>query len=257
MKLEDLRNLLENDEAYSEKIVAFIDVLGSKKRLYASEKPKDVIICAAWMKYFEEQSKANEDSLRISMFSDCMYVLADKKDIQTVCRVLSALAINLLFANIRYENEENCKAIDCFKLRGGITYGKIYVPNTNELASGMLLGPAIARAYELESKLAVYPRIVVDGEVSELINQQGLEKRDCGIYEDSKDGKYYLNFFRYPFKMPWSPVKEKISACIEYVDEEIKKSEQLQDKNEKLLKKLNWYMDFLLIQQAISGFDVS
>ena len=41
-------------------------------------------------------------------------------------------------------------------LRGGVTVDDIY------MSSGMVFGPGLVRAYELESLLAIYPRIVVD-----------------------------------------------------------------------------------------------
>lgn len=43
--------------------------------------------------------------------------------------------------------------------RGGITYGKVV--HTDK----MLFGPAMNKAYSLESKTAVYPRIIIDNDV--------------------------------------------------------------------------------------------
>lgn len=58
-------------------------------------------------------------------------------------------------------------------IRGGITVGKLVK------SWGQLFGPAIVRAYELESKIAKYPRIVVGKEVfEELAINSGLWVHD-------------------------------------------------------------------------------
>jgi hypothetical protein len=55
-----------------------------------------------------------------------------------------------------------------FLLRGGIAVGNIYHDDK------AVFGPALNRAYELESKVAVVPRIVVDKEVMSIGKIQGF-----------------------------------------------------------------------------------
>lgn len=49
-------------------------------------------------------------------------------------------------------------------IRAGLTVGKAYVPLSGD---GPVFGPAMIRAYEIESQEAVYPRIVIDDDALE------------------------------------------------------------------------------------------
>jgi hypothetical protein len=84
-------------------------------------------------------------------------------------------------------------------LRGGITVGDV------ALSYGQLFGPAVIRGYELESRVAIFPRIVVGQEVldevkrnpalwihdrdTELQAVKDLLRRDC-------DGEYFVDYLR-------------------------------------------------------------
>ena len=63
-----------------------------------------------------------------------------------------------------------------FLLRGGITVGDIYHDDE------AVFGPALNRAYELESKVAVYPRILVDEPVLSLGNIDGFGAFEGGLH---------------------------------------------------------------------------
>ena len=51
--------------------------------------------------------------------------------------------------------------------RGGISYGDAYI----DLNRSMFFGEAINKAYQLESKSALHPRIVVEPEVAEKVEE--------------------------------------------------------------------------------------
>ncbi len=61
-----------------------------------------------------------------------------------------------LFIIIRYLQDRLWESELC--LRGAITRGKMYWPEKEE---NIFLGPAMLKAYVLESKIAIYLRIVV------------------------------------------------------------------------------------------------
>ena len=63
-----------------------------------------------------------------------------------------------------------------FLLRGGIAIGDIYHDDE------VVFGPALVRAYELKSQIAVYPRIVLDKEVLDQGHIQGFHVHEDGIY---------------------------------------------------------------------------
>jgi hypothetical protein len=86
-----------------------------------------------------------------------------------------------------------------YLVRGGISYGKL-VHNDN-----IVFGPAMISAYELESKIAIYPRIIFDKELVEQLAKNGSksiknlisnEVEASYFWKEDFDGKYYLNFLK-------------------------------------------------------------
>lgn len=93
--------------------------------------------------------------------------------------------------------------------RGGVAYGDIFYSERKN----MFFGEAINKAYEYESQVARYPRIVVDDYVAKSIENytkkehiRSIIKRkkevwdiygdkDGCIVQKDTDSKYYLNFF--------------------------------------------------------------
>ena len=83
----------------------------------------------------------------ISYFSDSLVLSAEADDViasQTILELLAKLSIKLW--------DEHSLLI-----RGGVTLGKLV-----HIENGPLFGPAMNRAYQLESKEAVTPRIIFD-----------------------------------------------------------------------------------------------
>jgi len=84
-------------------------------------------------------------------------------------------------------------------IRGGVTVGKI------AKSYGQLYGPAVVRAYELESQIARYPRIIVGREVfEELDDNAGLWVHDHdteiegvhSLLREGDDGQFYVDYLR-------------------------------------------------------------
>lgn len=101
----------------------------------------------------EEWDKLQGHELRVQYWSDGLvaYTCLGNKEVPTQINgafALLGLAGSLCFMNLS-ENFRN-------PLRGGIE-----VAWGTELRQGELYGPIIARAYELESEVAQYPRVVV------------------------------------------------------------------------------------------------
>jgi len=88
-----------------------------------------------------------------------------------------------------------------FLVRGAVTIGKVYSE------SNMIFGDALVRAYELESSLAVYPRIIIDPEVLRVFEQTTCLKKDGHDHETERpyirnllakgdDGIYFVDYLR-------------------------------------------------------------
>ncbi|EOZ97912.1 hypothetical protein A33Q_1564 [Indibacter alkaliphilus LW1] len=119
-------------------------------------------------------------------------------------------------------------------LRGGIDYG--WMLDEKDLA----LGNPLATAYQIESKYAIYPRIVISEAFKDLLEEEGVDfvnliRRKCEIY--------YIN----PF---YSVVQsgDKIEYFKEYkklLEKTIKgnqKKEQVYIKYEWLVREFNWFL---------------
>ncbi len=70
-------------------------------------------------------------------------------------------------------------------LRGGITIGDLFIDDV------MVWGNALLRAYELEDKIAIYPRVIIDDKVIEYISQ---EDRTYDFIRYDNDGFAFLNY---------------------------------------------------------------
>ena len=128
---------------YEEKVVAFIDVLGFSNLVY-NDKVDPI------SKYYEIiltdfKKAASKNELKFLLISDSIVVHAplNKKDFLTVVKVLSDLQHRLLIQGIL--------------VRGGISYGNLYVNDEDNI----IVGTGMINAYNLESK-AIYPRIIID-----------------------------------------------------------------------------------------------
>ena len=73
-----------------------------------------------------------------------------------------------------------------FLIRGGVTIGNLYHSH------GVVFGPAMVEAYELESRTAVYPRIVV----SHTIMKRPKWITNSLVFLKDDDGLYCVNYYR-------------------------------------------------------------
>ncbi|MEJ7559853.1 MAG: hypothetical protein WKF66_16195 [Pedobacter sp.] len=183
---------------YEDRIIAFIDILGFRTMINATikedvvqqDKLKELIDGLSLMQ--DEFNKVIKDSelpysFMITYFSDSI-VLSVKRvnslGLLTVFEILKKIQIKLIERKIL--------------LRGGIVIGKlIHTP-------GLILGPAMNEAYDLESKSALYPRITIDPEVMELAAQEhelqdglfSIKEYDFQkTFEVDFDNTYYIDYF--------------------------------------------------------------
>jgi hypothetical protein len=74
-----------------------------------------------------------------------------------------------------------------FLTRGGITVGQLYHEDN------MIFGPALNRAHEIESREAVFPRIVCDHALIELLEKDPAFEQE--VIQDHLDGKHVINLY--------------------------------------------------------------
>ena len=120
-------------------------------------------------------SSLNENTaqrdLEVSVFSDCIAISAEHDNYHGVIWTAIHLQSSLLVLGIL--------------TRGGISKGNLVHKDD------MLYGEGMIKAYKLESKAAIYPRILVD---SEIIGSTNDYYRSVFFHQDM-DGLWYLNPF--------------------------------------------------------------
>lgn len=151
---------------YKKCIVIFLDILGTQNRESFEELYK---INNIFHSRLEDNLKNNERPViykrTIHTFSDCAYIIYDykdniedeRKDIGLLTRV-SIFNTIILVQNLLKEG---------FLVRGGISFGDVYY----ETERSLFFGPAINKAHQLESKEAIYPRILLSNEIVALFKR--------------------------------------------------------------------------------------
>ncbi|WP_080236679.1 hypothetical protein [Spirosoma rigui] len=184
---------------YQDRIVAFVDILGfrnliketQKEDALKAQKKLDEIYSVVKLinKFFnelKENYELHEDCI-VTMFSDSIVISVSKVqsyEFLAVFEVLKKLQIQLVKYNIL--------------LRGGIVIDKlIHTEN-------MIIGPGLIKAYDLESKSALYPRIVIDPVIlTTYVRQDGNKIGEYCIrdydylftFNEDFDGTYYIDYF--------------------------------------------------------------
>jgi len=181
---------------YEERVVCFIDVLGFSDRIKQTENEpngskvlSDTCNALNLMDTFMANllKKNYAKDMRVTQFSDSLVISFPLKESEY--NILSALytiksiqvMLLMLFRML---------------LRDGIVVGKVV--HTDQL----LVGPAMISAYRLESKSAVYPRIVIDPVIITLFYHIKLKLPDQGKTYDSivrkdLDDLYYIDYFNF------------------------------------------------------------
>lgn len=188
---------------YENRVTVFIDILGFKDMLSKttgqkgkddSEKIEEIFsayktIRAVW-DLDETEPKFGKslpkNSKEITTFSDCLVISFKTHEKSEIFYTL--LEIKWMIMRLIY------RGILC---RGAITYGKLI--HTKEV----LFGPALAEAYILESKAALYPRVILHKDIIDLAgtakskqNSSEEEKEYVqSLLEKDSDGMYYIDYF--------------------------------------------------------------
>ncbi|PHR48392.1 hypothetical protein [Cycloclasticus sp.] len=187
---------------YEQRIVAFIDILGFKALLNETtdkkgnddEKAIDAVVSAyeAIRDIWDLDKKSgyldtkSSDTKKVSIFSDCLVVSFEINQPSEVFFTL--LEIKWLIMRLI------ARKILC---RGAVSLGK-FIHTDN-----YLFGPALVEAYTLESKAAMYPRVILDHTVIEAgAKNSGLDHSFSqeheyvqSLLEQDSDGMYYIDYF--------------------------------------------------------------
>jgi len=171
-RIADLQRI---DVAYERRVVAFYDVLGWRSHIKRAGRDS-VEVSRLRRLILKTARTARADrglDLRVSTFSD--NVVITQKPGPVTPQLLMQLAIWQLGA-----------AINGFLFRGGVTVGDVVHEDE------AVFGPGMNRAYYLESKCAVFPRIMLDPLTSQ-------EFGEFGSLCSTEDSVTFLDPFRLAF----------------------------------------------------------
>lgn len=174
---------------YTDHIVAFIDILGFKEMIFNSSKNPDMqnIIWQAlnylkkleknheWVKNFmtveEDAQRKNlnnfhiDNLIKVTCFSDSI-LISLKIEEKRFNEIFSTLVAYVAFIG-------NFLIRNGILIRGGITIGDLV-----HTKNGIVYGSGLIKAYELESKTAIYPRIIISKELKEKLNYPLMSKKE-------------------------------------------------------------------------------
>lgn len=228
-------NLAELSKAtYSDNIICFLDLLGYKNKLLQSKTPSDLFVVNS-LKQLEDAIKCSDKVLAIQIFSDSIYIACSKNNIDKLLEYVTIFSFRLLIDSEQIHMNEHG---DCYYdgyqlLRGGITLGKSY------FSDKFILGPAIARAYELESEIAKFPRIIIDKNLQTIISKelQHFIKLDC-------DEEYFLDYFA-GFdcfrKNELNNAKDLLERCNKFLQTKI----SCNNEECKVIEKYKWFCKYI------------
>ncbi len=182
---------------YENRIVLFLDILGFKKIIDETiEKEKENFKKTSFLiETINEMIKIaeltpKETTKNVTQFSDSIVISFKADDVKEIPKLLHNL--QRLISNLL------SREILC---RGAVSYGKLY-HNKN-----LIFGPALVDAYETESKAALYPRVILDNSVLDIMKYHySLENthsyRKIRFDSDIKsylktdtDDKFYIDYF--------------------------------------------------------------
>jgi hypothetical protein len=179
-------------------LVTFLDILGFRELVIKSS-PEHVAKCLNLLSRFTDDERDEDVPYKptVISFSDAVVrahrVESEENKTYPIGLVFLEL-INLLHAQgelLQYG----------ILLRGGMVLGKIAINSTS------IFGPALIEAYDLESKSAQYPRIVVSPNIFQSVDENPLLRHDDHDSETEKsslkkilcqgdDGLWFIDYLR-------------------------------------------------------------
>ena len=182
--------MLIRDIKYSHCVIAYIDVLGTKNKL--KETPDNyldiiqtIARCIKGVVDKVNSDKTVGKELKYKIFSDNIVFALEYDDSNFLEHTQFIIQLISMF---QYKMTEQNLFI-----RGSICTGDLNINNM------FIVGKGLVKAYELESRNAVYPRVILDKELAEKIFANNIEfakDKNFALRVDSDNYSFlnYLNF---------------------------------------------------------------
>ena len=171
---------------YKIAIITFFDILGFGQLVEKNNNPENIFDVLSLVK------KSSEPDGELASLYDMSFVNFSDTVVRTK-NILSETNLQdppgILFHEIldMVHIQVELAARGIF-IRGSITIGKIFVEN------GLIYGPGLVRAYKLESKIASYPRIIIDPDLLKIFD--GTNALKSSIHTHDMEKGYLKNLLR-------------------------------------------------------------
>jgi hypothetical protein len=213
--------------------IAYLDLLGTTSKISNDTDGqylyniRSIYNMAVKFTEDEQESPSVYGRIETKIFSDNIVLaipLDSDHDMVGISCLLKFVAFFQHIADIHYH----------WLIRGGITIGELYIDEI------LVWGTGLVRAYELENTIAIFPRIVIDRNVLEIVG-----KNSPSFYPDI-DGQFFLNFLN---SMEYHDAEgndnfaETIRKSFAALLSEIKKTDGSYD--ESAYQKLQWYRNYI------------
>lgn len=236
---------------YEQRVCCFLDILGFKEHIeetinngkdnYLKIQEIQKIISFIQELIYDLENGTSQSKM-VTHFSDSVVI---SFRIEEKSEIISTL-VTLLYVAFECANKG-------FFIRGGVSFGKLIHTNT------MVFGPALNEAYLLESKKAIFPRIIMNKEIlkyalkyrKELHTKESLGKSLQSLVVKDEDGEFYIEYMKNAVRQLSDPeydLLEYINNLQRFISRGLNhKSDNVVRKYEWLKKKYNAFLEPLLL----------
>lgn len=247
--------------AYQKMAVVFIDILGTKNVTKFNEK-------YSIHKIFHDEIKLNENrqlskkqvvyDRKLFSFSDCAYIFyfykeGTPKEKQDDVELAYVAIQNTCISFLKFISHG-------FLVRGGMCFDKAYIDDMG------FFGPAIKKAYKIESKEAIYPRLMLDKNIGKQLydteqNRAPEDQAPKEIFSSSPyliekdETSYFANLFFHLEQSTYVELEKGTRLTLQDVKDSAQKIIARDKKkfaeNEKICTKLEWFEKYISRKECL------
>ena len=167
------------EKTYDEKLVAYIDVLGMTEKALGGSAEQLLTLMGNLRLCVGRECDPLTEHVKFLQLGDGFTIVADLNCINELCEALSRIQWHVL-------------VYSQMMVRGALTAGPIGFDEEHEDIK-YIVGPAFITAYRLETRNAIYPRIILASEIEPYMAQRSINISFNHIVEDN-DKLKYLDF---------------------------------------------------------------
>lgn len=233
---------------YQDRFILFIDLLGTKIIVGKTVEDNDLLDKISGVLMYVKNSLirlvedySSDDNYKVDCytthFSDS-YVLSIKIDEDQLLKISSAWLFSIQTIVMEFMRIG-------ILVRGGVTYGKL-IHNEN-----ILFGPAMVEAYDLENKMAVYPRVIFSHKIVELFQKNFPRPSIIQSFLNKKkddDSYYYFDYIDADFILEPDRKIDYMISIIDCLDSNDRSTESL-------ILKYDWLKSKILVYN--NNFDLN